>query len=181
MESISYLGIDKINNLLHSQSSLREILIIRLLFELGCSFNELVNIRIRDIDFEHNLIRFNLGSREKRSSKISKKTKLLILRYIQNKGIAEKKLVYLLSARIRPLSTRRLNQILTKVLEGENPQILKYSHIINAYKQGISLRAIQAQVGLTRQRIIEILMSIDETDQDDYSKLFNNVEIKDGF
>jgi site-specific recombinase XerD len=171
-KGLLYFNIDEIKLLVDNIISYRDKLIVRLLYELGCSLKELVNIRIRDIDFEKSTIYITKGSqtiRAKRESLISINLANSIHKYLNNTNLANKKIAYLFqSSHGGHMTVRRVTQIITLILLNQgfkkrtNPQILKYSHVVNAYYKGVSVCSIAKQVGLTKQRLIAILLEIDE-------------------
>ena len=170
-EHIAYFTKEELRIALDNTRSLREKLLVLCLYELGCSLKELVTIRIRDINLELKSISFSHSARTRRICCISQTTANLIRRHIEDQNLLLRKLAYLFSSSHGGhMSVRRVNQIVTDILtrsgfkDRANPQVLKYSHIINAYKQHVPVSAIQRQVGLTRQRLIAILVEVDEHD-----------------
>lgn len=175
--SINYISIEKIKKLLDSITSNRDKLIIKILFETGCTVNELVKIKILDIDFINNLINFSKTSTKSHKNKTSSISHSLVSEL--KKYVDDSRQEYLFSTRQSSLmTTKRVRQIIqfygskagfpTKL----NPQILRYSHIAHALESGISLKAIQKQTGLEQLRLRQISEEILSEDFEDVYKDF---------
>ena len=183
---IDYLSTKEIRDLINYIDSKRDKLIVRILFETGCTVNELVNIQIKDIDFNQKLIYFPpeiTKSTRPKKSLISDSLASFIKSYIvsslrsrSNAAYIEKK--YLFSTRqSQAMTTKRIRQILQFYGQALhfpkklNPHVLRYSHIAHALDSGISLKSIQKQIGIEKFRLMQIYDLI-MPDKDDYNKFF---------
>lgn len=174
---IRYLGIDEWNRLDKVPKNDRDSLILKMLYETGCTVNELVNIKNDDID--GNVIKIkpkNARNHEARTVYISDKLLRLVRAYCRtNQGSK-----YLFSTRqSSSMTTKRIRQLMQKYcrmcgIGKVNPQILRYTHIVHAYQKNIPLDAIQKQVGLKRSRAIEIFEQLPELETKDAYKRFTD-------
>jgi site-specific recombinase XerD len=164
---IRYLNHNEFENLLNIQKNLRDELIISLLYEIGCTVNELVNIKNKNFDFDQNLLKIqgkSARNKEQRYVYLSDK----IISSIKKFQKANLNSDFLFFSRQSPtMTTKRIRQIVQKYLktigiEKAGPQILRYTHIVHAYQKKIPLDAIQKQVGLKRSRAIEIFGQLPE-------------------
>jgi len=172
---ISYLSPEEWKELDRLSKVERDSLILNLLYETGCTVNELVNIKTRD--FTGNILKIrshHARNREARSVFISESLLKRIRAFCQTATSGE----YLFSTRqSRSMSTKRIRQLVQKYCSvcgiiGANPQILRYTHIVHAYQKGIPLEAIQNQVGLKRSRAIEIFEQLPERKTTDAYRKF---------
>jgi len=63
------------------------------------------------------------------------------------------------------ITPKRIQQILkpylTRIHTGKvTPHVLRYTHIIHAYRQGVSIQAISSQTGLTPVRVAQIVATV---------------------
>jgi site-specific recombinase XerD len=181
-EKILYLNDEEMRSFISDLKKERDRLIIKLLYELGCTLKELLHIRVRDINLDLNKITILHTSgtqRDERDCVISEQTKQMIIENLERMGLSGKKLAYVLSSSHGGAMTeRRVNQIITKLLQDNgfedrcNPQCIKYSHIINAYRRHIPVSVIQRQVGISQQRIHAILSSVESEEEFSYTDFF---------
>lgn len=173
-EEIKYLTTHEWTSLETLQKNNRDQLIIDLLYTTGCTVNELINIKIKDISFKEQTLAIhseNSRNHEPRivflSERVSKQIKLFLSQDHPNNT------EFLIATRQSPqMTTKRVRQIvqgLTKKskLEKHNPQILRYTHIVHAFQKGVPIPAIQKQVGIKRSRAIQIFNLIKSEPQRD--------------
>jgi integrase len=159
-KELHYLSFDEWERLISSLSDFRDMLILRLLYETGCTVNELVNIRISDVDPQHLTVRIHAEhsrNHEFREAAISARLCSMIKDYTRGR----RSLFVLSTRQSDSMTTKRIRQIVewhcTNIgLRHKNPQILRYTHIAHAYMKNIPIDAIQRQVGLKRSRAIEV-------------------------
>jgi integrase/recombinase XerD len=169
---ITYLEVGEVIKLVRSMSSVRDKLIVLLLYETGCSITELVNIKQKDIRTRSTeiVIENSVRTNEQRITQISKDLLNTIREYLLEKK-KERSIPsnYLLSTRqSKSMTQKRIQQILsiytfktgTKTGEKITPQILRYTHIAHAYFNGVGIGEITRQVGLKRSRAIEIFSQL---------------------
>ncbi len=182
---IKYLSLDEWDKLNSLKKSIRDEVIIRLLYETGCTVNELVSVKKSDFDFKRRALHIyaeNSRNHSPRVAFISKGLMRLVRKFIneteKNSG-KEAESEYLFSTRqSQAMTTKRVRQIVHKYcslagIKTKNPQVIRYTHIVHAYMKGIPFNAIITQVGLKRSRAIEIFAQLPELVQDNaYNKFF---------
>ncbi len=158
---IRYLSESELDRFWTLEKNQRDDVILKVLYFTGCTVNELVNIRISDIDLKQRTIRIrSQNSRNKTARKvfISKTLAQTLKKFLAIKT----KSIYLLSTRQSPqMTTKRVRQIVGSLcrrcrIKNATPQIFRYTHIAHAYRKNIPVDAIVRQVGLKRSRAIEI-------------------------
>ncbi len=158
--SESYLSLQEIRKLISSISDMRDKLMIRLLYETGCTLIELVNIKVSDI-LGNKIKIFDPETRELRFSRISGKLAKDLSFYIRGNNLS--KGYYILSTRqSKQISEKRVRQLIqdyTKKISSRkiNPQMFRYYHIIHAYQNGVLLENIAKQTGITPYRVFQII------------------------
>lgn len=166
-------------------TSVRDLLILEILYETGCTVNELVKIKFKDIvpckndkklPCHINFPATNTKTNRARISFISKALCLKLKGYISENNISRHLFTSRQSSQI---TTKRIRQIIQskskKAQLGKiNPRIIRYTHIAHALEKGILLGAIQNQVGMERLRIVQIYEGlIPETKESVYYKFWN--------
>ena len=141
----------------------RDKLILELLLETGITANELVNIKLKDIDFSQNILLVraeNTKAKHTRtlalSSQLIKKIKLFSNDHLSNE--------YLFKTRqSSSISVRRLEQILSQYRLSSRdkltPRAIRKSYIENFLREGKSLSEIKEKCGiksLCSKKIIKI-------------------------
>lgn len=158
---IKYLSFSEWSRLDSLKKNSRDDLILCILYNSGCTVNELVNIKIKDIDFKKGMLSISKdSSRNKHSRRVFISPKVIdkIKKYIDESTSS----AYLFSTRQSPqITTKRVRQIVQNLCKkikvtDVTPQIMRYTHIAHAFMKNIPVDAIQAQVGLRRSRAIEI-------------------------
>ena len=176
--SLKYLSLKQIRRLINYINNSRDKLMIRVLYETGCSLVELTEIKVKDVlgnkirikNSENNEIRF-----PRISGKLAKDIKLYIL------GNNLDKDSFLISTRqSESISEKRIRQIIqeyTKEVFSEkiNPQSFRYFHIAHAYTNGVLLENISKQIGITTYRIFQILEELNLSTKQNYNKFLKKV------
>jgi len=174
---VQYLKRSELSRLNSHIKEPRDKLILDILYETGCTVNELINIRVKDIDFYKFKIKFSSSSTKSNKSRngyISKNLIHKIKSYTQNSALN-----YLFSTRqSSQITTKRVRQLIQSYsiktgLGKINPQVIRYTHIAHALERGISLTAIQKQVGMERLRIVQIYEAlVPEEKEGEYKKFW---------
>lgn len=166
---IRYLSYEEWEKLKSFKKLARDDLILTILYSSGCTVNELVNIRLKDIDFSKRILTIRKTCSRNKSLRrvyLSKKVIDKIKIFIEQNESTD----YLFSTRqSKKMTTKRVRQIVQKLCSKLNipdatPQIIRYTHIAHAYKQNIPVDAILRQVGLRRSRAIEIFNQLKLSD-----------------
>jgi integrase len=164
LQKIRYLSVKDWERLQGQAMPERDLLILRVIYETGCTVNELVNIRAGHCDLAANTIKIrseHARNHEQRvcviSDNLSRRLRSII---------SQDESSYLFSTRqSASMTTKRVNQLVGKYcdiigVKSAGPQVLRYTHIVHAYLRGIPLDAIRKQVGLKRSRAIEIFQEL---------------------
>jgi site-specific recombinase XerD len=162
------LFLDKLSSL----SNIRDRIILQLLFETGCSVNELCAMKVSDYIQPKDYPMLNKIRFANRTSVISETLSTEIKRYIlfRNRKSEE----YLFSQNVKnPLSVKRVEQLVSAIYENKiKPMQIRYMHIVYAASKGLSPDTIGEQTGLSRQRILQILDAYSVTYRQSYSLFF---------
>ncbi len=153
-----FISLDDWHLAMSSIKDLRERIIFYTIYYTGCSETEILSLRFSDVDHEKNLIRFS-----DRESSIPEKLSLDIKEF---KGSSKSE--YLLSSRQSDqMSPKRLQQIVTESSRKNfgskiSPQDIRYIHICHALLKNVPPVSIAKQVGVSYQRIAQVLEEIDD-------------------
>lgn len=173
-----YFELKDIRQFLASISKARDRLMLRLLYETGCSLVELVEIKIKDILGQKIIIK-NLEKSNYRYSKISSKLAKDLMLYIKGNNLDKKS--YLFSTRQgQSISKKRIRQLIhyysQKYLNTKiNPQSFRYMHIAHAYSNGVLLDTIAKQIGITTFRIFQIINELDLNIKSNYNPFLKRI------
>ena len=165
-EVILVLSLEEIQHIL-SKSTDREKLIVRILYETGCTVKELTEIQTNDA--QNNSLRIN-----SRLCMISPDTQKILNNWPRDQK-------YLLSTRqSEKMTPRRIRQLLEDLSQRAiakkiTPHDLRYSHFAHALDRGISLRSIQERLGLKTQRTAQIYRIIVGMNKNEYASMLENV------
>jgi integrase/recombinase XerD len=146
------LDISLVNSFLGKTKNIRDQLIIRLFAETGCTSNELVNIKIKDIDFNANSVTIraeNTRGKRERTISISEKLSLNL------KNFSDKNKVYVFSSKKSPrLRTRSIRKIFDKYSKALGVKItsrdLRNLCIKEAISEVDSIEEIKKTIGIQR-------------------------------
>ena len=167
--SESYISLKDVRGLISSIRSARDKLMLRILYESGCSLVELVEIKVSDIS--GNKIKIHHG--KLRFSSVSGKLAKDIREYIKGNQLSAN--TYLISTRqSNKISEKRVRQLIlgyTKI----NPQKFRYFHIAHAYLNGVFIENIAKQIGLTTYRIFQILNNMGLAPQNRYNQFLKRI------
>lgn len=163
--NIKYLAEEDIVNLVSTISSTRDRLILLILYETGCSITELTNIKLRDIKTNKKelIINHSVRTGEKRTTKISNRLSKTIKEFLKKTNQKNNSNHLFTTRQSSTITPKRVQQILGQYTIKKikvTPQIIRYTHIAHAYKNGVSINEITKQVGLKRSRTIEIFSQL---------------------
>ncbi|AJF61004.1 hypothetical protein QT06_C0001G0156 [archaeon GW2011_AR15] len=158
---MKYITQKDMRKLIGSVSSQRDSLVIRIIYETGCSLKELAGIKVSDI--AGNMIRTGKAARFSQiSGKLSKDLKL----YTEGNSIKKESLLFDISGRrISQLTESHAEKILGTRL---TPHDLRNLHIMHAYLNGVYLENIAGQTGLSELRIFQIISSFNVKPERNY-------------
>ena len=156
---INYEGIDEIFNVpdIKTSEGQREKVILEVLYGSGVRVSELVNIKIKDIDFENKTILiFGKGSKERIVSfgKMAKDMIDLYLKDGRNKLLKDISSDYLIVGKEKDkITTRRVEQIIDSLIEKTSikmnitPHMFRHTFATHLLDNGCDLLAVQELLG----------------------------------
>ncbi|MBN2423268.1 site-specific integrase [Candidatus Woesearchaeota archaeon] len=161
--NLEYLSIDELKNLLSSIKDMRDKLMIKILYETGCTLIELIEIKVADI-FSNKIKILDPDTKKTRFARISLKLAQDLAFYIKGNNLSADD--YVISTRQSPkISEKRVRQLIqyytSKFINTKiNPQMFRYYHIVHAYLSGVFIENIANQLGITTYRIFQVINEI---------------------
>jgi site-specific recombinase XerD len=158
--SKKYISLSQIKKMIDPVRDMRDKLLIKILYETGCSLTELVYIKVADI--QKNKIKISdKESKKFRYSRISQKLYSDIMNYVKGNNLSNDSFV-LSTKKSQRISEKRVRQLVQyyaiKAGLGKiNPQMFRYYHIMHSYENGVFIENIAEQLGIKRFRIFQIL------------------------
>lgn len=144
---------------------LRDKLILTLLYSSGLRVSELVNLIVKDIDFEERTILIRGKGDKDRVVLFDKNAKPLILEYLNLRNASSKYLFT--NRRGNPLTTRYVQIMIKKygekagITKKVTPHVLRHSYATHLLKNGVDIRVIQQLLGHSSLSTTQIYTSID--------------------
>jgi integrase len=183
------LTVDSFLEILRSMQPERDRILVRVLFETGCSIQELANIKVKDhmpAKDHTTLPAITFGIRKSAiSSELSSQLTKLTASRNRNKD------EYLFSQKpSKPFSVKRIEQIFESSFSDAaqrlfkknkiskkirtKPYDIRYLHIIHAITKGLTIDSISAQTGISRQRITQLLDELKLSNIQSYTSFFED-------
>lgn len=160
----NYLSYNEIETMLEvpdtfKNNSLRDKLIIEVLYSTGIRVSELVNIKVKDIDFYNNQILI-LGKGNKERYVIFGNTlKDMLKEYISIKNDSE----YLITNKYnKKMSTRSIEEIVKKIVKIDGiknkvtPHTIRHTFATHMLNEGADLRVVQELLGHENLKTTEV-------------------------
>ena len=160
----NYLSYNEIETMLEvpdtfKNNSLRDKLIIEILYSTGIRVSELVNIKVKDIDFYNNQILI-LGKGNKERYVIFGNTlKDMLKKYISIKSDSE----YLITNKYnKKMSTRSIEEIVKKIVKIDGiknkvtPHTIRHTFATHMLNEGADLRVVQELLGHENLKTTEV-------------------------
>ncbi|MEM3221532.1 MAG: tyrosine-type recombinase/integrase [Saccharolobus sp.] len=142
-KEVKALTEEEINRVLEACKRARDKLIIRLLLDTGLRANELLSIKIKDIDIDNNMIRVrNTKNGEERVVFFTDNTKQILKKYIRGKN-PDDKLFYITYDALY----RKLKRLGEKVGIDLRPHVLRHTFATLSLKRGMNLITLQKLLG----------------------------------
>jgi len=157
------LTINEIRRLLDSTSNIKHRLIIKLLYGCGLRVSEVVNLEVKDINFEENLIKINLAKGKKdRFVKIPESMKEELMNYCE---LCNSKVLFP-SNRGGKLTKDTIQKIVQNsakkagIKKRVYPHLLRHSFATHLLEQGTDLRIIQKLLGHSDIKTTQIYLKV---------------------
>lgn len=156
---INYSSIDEIFNVpnIKTKEGQREKVILEVLYGAGIRVSELVNIKLKDIDFDNkNILIFGKGSKERMVSfgEIAYDSMKLFINEGRKEYLEDKNSEYLIVGKNElKLTTRRIEQIIddlikrTSIKMNITPHMFRHTFATHMLDQGADLVAVQELLG----------------------------------
>lgn len=155
-----YLTYDEINTLLEVTNKdtpydIRDNMIIELLYSTGIRVGELVNIKIKDIDFKEESIKVFGKEAKERIVYFGKPCKDKLIKYlsIRNELVKGNNEYLLINKRGNKLSDRSVRTIFEDVIKKNNlkitfsPHTLRHTYATHMLNEGMDVRSVQELLG----------------------------------
>jgi integrase/recombinase XerD len=144
------LNKEEVKSLIENADNLKSRLIISLLYSAGVRVSELVNLRVKDINFEENVgwVRKGKGGKD-RLFALSQSLSEELKSFIESKG-GDYEYVF---SKNKPLTTRNIQKIIkltkerAKIDKKVTPHTLRHSFATHLLEQGNDIRIIQTMLG----------------------------------
>lgn len=173
----------EVESILQLCKHMRDTVLIKMLYDLGCTVSEIVAIQVKDIDFNDLCItiRSQEDATRTRTSFFSEEVKALLVKFLTVEKKLNARERYIFGTARGQMTTKRIQQIVKECAiaagfkKRTNPQMLRYSHIINAHLHHVPIPAILAQTGIKRSRAIQILAALETNEVNNllsYRKFF---------
>ena len=149
----------------HIQKQMRDKLILILLYSSGLRISELINLVIRDIDFEERTMRIRGKGDKDRIVLFDNNAKTLILEYLDTRLKDSEYLI--INQHGKPLSARYIQQMIKKygdkagIEKKVTPHVLRHSFATHLLKNGVDIRVIQQLLGHSSLSTTQIYTSVD--------------------
>lgn len=149
----------------HIETKMRDKLILTLLYSSGLRVSELINLTIRNIDFDERTMRIRGKGDKDRIVLFDTEAKALILKYLDTRSKDSDYLI--ISQRGKPLSARYIQQMIKKygdkagIEKKVTPHVLRHSFATHLLKNGVDIRVIQQLLGHSSLATTQIYTSVD--------------------
>jgi integrase/recombinase XerD len=175
---LEVLSIDEVERFLDSIPSstkleLRDKAMFELLYSCGLRVSELINLRLQDIDFDQELIRFIGKGDKERITPVGKNGLLYLKKYIRTsryKIERERKSDYVFLNKYGNKITRQgfwkiLKKYATRINMDKNiyPHIFRHSFATHMLQQGADLKTVQELLGHSSISTTEIYTSLNKS------------------
>jgi site-specific recombinase XerD len=142
------LNVNQVASIIDSAENKRDRALLETMYGIGCRVEELVNIKISDIDFDNRMIRlFGKGNKE-RIVPINNASITAIQAHINSRGFESD---YIFSTRILPsvpMTTRNARRIVYKYGGKEvHPHMFRHSYATHLHANSVDINVIQELLG----------------------------------
>ena len=129
----------------------RDLAIVDVLYSTGCRVNELVNMRLSDVDFMNNSIEIVGKGRKHNTVYLNEAARISLDEYLQDRKGSDDHLFVSDKKPYGKLTTRTIEHIFSKIGEQFNmrltPHILRHTSATLALQSGMSITQVQKMLG----------------------------------
>lgn len=142
------LNIQETAKIIDSATSKQDRAILETLYGLGCRVDELVHLKIYDIDFDNRLVRlFGKGNKE-RIVPINNASIIAINEHLQSRKYDSDYIFASRDCPQRPMTTRNARRIVYKYGgKGVHPHMFRHSYATHLHANGVDINIIQELLG----------------------------------
>ena len=153
METKKILNNEEVQKLLSAPDNARDKLLLAVLYETGCSVNEIASLKTADFSQG----KLHIAGKRERTVKISDTVSEELLKFVLGKARESP----LFTGKQGELTTKRVRQIVhqyTKSALGEeiNPQAMRYTSFAHSLSKGMNAAAAGKNLGLEAQRTSQL-------------------------
>jgi integrase len=153
---------EEYQKLLRTTHDHRDLLLIRVLYETGCTVKELVNLKVHDFHTSNCSIHISAETTRTKTSRTSSISPTLCHELLPLTLHKQPTSSLFSSRQSDALTTKRVRQIIQSLSKKSigreiSPQTLRYTHIAHAIQKNIPIKSIQAQVGLDTLRMTQLV------------------------
>jgi integrase/recombinase XerD len=159
------LTIEEVRRIIDSISNIKHKLILKLLYGCGLRVSEVTNLRVRDVNFEEELIKIRLAKGKKdRFVKIPNSLKNELTHYVMLINVE----ILFPSQRGSKLTKKTIQKIVqnaarkAEIKKRVYPHLLRHSFATHLLEQGTDLRVIQKLLGHSDVRTTQIYTQISQ-------------------
>jgi len=164
-----YLKLEELEALLKAAKTLRDRVIVRLMYETGMRVGEVAALRVGDIDFDLEEISIQHAKRHEEGRKVplvGLRTLAMLSEYLGPRVNKKEDSVFV-SRRHGALSSDGIASMIRDCgiragfdLDKCHPHVLRHTHAVQALKAGISLRALQQNLGHSKIKTTAIYLTM---------------------
>lgn len=176
-ERIRILNENEKQMLFSSISDSRDFILVKILYETGCTLQAVCKIKVDDFEFIKCKVKIFLNESNILGRECFLSTKLCSEVKLYIKKMKMKDDDYLFSTRqSESMTPKRVSQIIEYYLNrigvhDKTGKCIRYTHIVDAYKNKVSIEQIEKQVGIKKPRLVQICGSV-KTDNNAYDNFF---------
>ncbi|ADP76825.1 integrase family protein [Methanothermus fervidus DSM 2088] len=161
----------EVKRLFKAAEKLRDKVILMLLYKTGLRVSELVNLKLKDIDFTDRSIKVRGKGNKERVVFFDEECKTLLEKYIKNNSVNEK---------LIDISVRQIQRIVkktakkAKIKKRVTPHVLRHSYATHLLEKGLNIRYIQKLLGHSSLSTTEIYTKVTNKKlKEKYDKIWN--------
>jgi energy-coupling factor transporter ATP-binding protein EcfA2 len=158
--SIDYLSIDEVRALIKAIEEPRDRAVITLFITTGLFVNELINLKVDDVDFDSRLITV-FGNRERKIPLNDQAYEVLKLWMKKRVDTPCLNLFLTIKGKVQPMSVRGIDKLIRKyaklagIMRNVNSKVLRSTFAVNLFAGGIPVREAASILGISDSESIK--------------------------